>query len=133
MKKFTYRELTTILAALRHLQREMEESGMDNLIKQYPHFADVDPLSESDIDELCETMYSGLVCENKPCQNDVQLERYSELECFVKTIAKLDKSGDFEVLGTVMSNDDAVDTADRLISEARDMVPREVWGTQMPS
>ncbi|MES9981444.1 MAG: hypothetical protein ABW107_22255, partial [Candidatus Thiodiazotropha sp. 6PLUC5] len=77
MKNFNYRQLTTILASLRHLQREMEESSIDNIIKQYPHFADVDPLSESDIDELCETMYSGLVCVNKPCLNDDQYTRYT--------------------------------------------------------
>jgi hypothetical protein len=44
-------------------------------------------------------------------------------------IARLDTTEDFEQRGSVMENDDAVDTVDRLISEARDLVPREVWNS----
>jgi hypothetical protein len=132
MKKFSYRELTTILAGLRHLQNEMREHGQEQLIDQYLHFADVDPLSETDIDGLCEKMYSGNVCENPSC-NTENNQRLAELECYVNQVARLDKSEDLEVLGSVMENDDAVDTVDRLISEARDMLPREVWEKQLPS
>jgi hypothetical protein len=51
----------------------------------------------------------------------------SRFRQLIKMIARLDTTEDFEQRGSVMENEDAVDTVDRLISEARDLVPREVW------
>jgi hypothetical protein len=127
MRKFTYKELNTMLAALRHMQTDIEENGTDYLIATYPHFDDVDPLTAGEIDGLCEAMcvgHTGIV------ENDRLIDMMdvaSSYRQFVKLISRLDTSEDFERRESVMENDDAVDTVDRLISEARDLVPREVW------
>jgi hypothetical protein len=49
--ELTYRELSTILAGLRLLQETPthELTGMD-------HFVDCEPLSDEDIDDLCERL-----------------------------------------------------------------------------
>jgi hypothetical protein len=129
LRKFTYKELTTILAALRHLQNDIEENGTEDLIAMYPHFDDVDPLTASEIDGLCEAMYSGHA---GIVENDRLIDMMDDASRFrqlVKMIARLDTTEDFEQRGSVMENDDAVDTVDRLISEARNLVPREFWGS----
>jgi ribosomal protein L29 len=127
LRKFTYKELTTTLATLRHLQNDIEENGTEGLIATYPHFDDVDPLTVGEIDGLCEAMYSGHagIVENDRLIN--MMDDASRFRQLAKMIARLDTTEDFEQRGSVMENDDAVDTVDRLISEARDLVPREVW------
>ncbi len=47
----TYRELSTILAALRHFQKEPEW-----VQKSYPQFDEVQPLTDEQIDRLCEEL-----------------------------------------------------------------------------
>jgi hypothetical protein len=47
-------ELATVLAALRHFQRNTLE---DYRAKNYPeHFSDIEPLKDAEIDELCERL-----------------------------------------------------------------------------
>jgi hypothetical protein len=127
LRKFTYKELTTILAALRHLQKDLEKNGTVALTATYPHFYEVDPLTAGEINGLCEAMYSGHA---GIVENDRLIDMMDDASSFrqlVKMIARLDTTEDFERRGSVMENDDAVDTVDRLISEARGLVPREVW------
>jgi hypothetical protein len=47
----TYRQLSTVLAALRVFQEIPDEARAD-----MEHFEDVDPLTDPEIDELCESM-----------------------------------------------------------------------------
>ena len=49
------RELATVLAALRHWQRELERHGLD-WAQGFPHFADEPPLSMEEIDSLCDRL-----------------------------------------------------------------------------
>ena len=53
MRKLTYAELTTILAALRTAQEDRP------IFEQMDHFADVEPLSDEEIDALCEDLNCG--------------------------------------------------------------------------
>lgn len=50
---------------------------------------------------------------------------------FLKMMARLETTEDFEYRGACMENDDAVDTVDRLISEARDLLHRSEWDPAM--
>ena len=48
---FSYKELTTVLAALRNFQEMIPETRLE----AFPdHFSDVDPLSDSEIEALCQ-------------------------------------------------------------------------------
>jgi hypothetical protein len=123
---FTYKELNTILAALRQLQSDIEENGADDLIAAYPHFDDVGPLTAREINCLCEAMYSGHagIVENDRL-TDMMDDASSDRQ-WVKLIARHDTTEDFERRGSVMENNGAVDSINRLIPEASDLVPREV-------
>ena len=48
----TYRQLSTVLAALRIYQEEINNYGYDSL-KDRPHFVDVEPMTLDEIDILC--------------------------------------------------------------------------------
>jgi hypothetical protein len=52
----TSRQLATVLAALRLFQKER---GGFNRPEWYPHFADVKPLTDRQIDTLCERLNCG--------------------------------------------------------------------------
>ncbi|MEW8139536.1 MAG: hypothetical protein AB2761_20935 [Candidatus Thiodiazotropha endolucinida] len=56
-----YQVISTILAALRHFQNESNEIGIENLIARYPHFDDVDPLTDAELEELCELLNTGAI------------------------------------------------------------------------
>jgi hypothetical protein len=58
MYQLTDRDRATILAALRHWQATVNDGERD----VFPHFAeDVEPLSDADIDALCELMNAEAV------------------------------------------------------------------------
>jgi hypothetical protein len=58
INKFTDRDLATILAALRHWQATVNDDERN----AFPHFAeDIEPLSDEEIDALCELMNTGTV------------------------------------------------------------------------
>lgn len=48
--KFSYREIATILAALRYFQANID----DIALLEMTHFEDVEPLTSEEIDTLCE-------------------------------------------------------------------------------
>jgi hypothetical protein len=50
MKKLNDRELATVLAALRTAQEDRP------IFEQMPHFEDVEPLDDDEIDALCEEL-----------------------------------------------------------------------------
>ena len=49
------REHATVLAALRHWQQQLRQRG-NGLTSGYPQFAEERPLSENQIDQLCERL-----------------------------------------------------------------------------
>jgi hypothetical protein len=61
----TYAELSTILAALRMFQEELNAEGLDGYespthrVVAMPHFEDVGPLTSPEIDSLCERLNAG--------------------------------------------------------------------------
>lgn len=54
MKLLSYKQESTILAALRVFQEKME--GDAAFVFSMPHFDDVEPLTAEEIDELCGTL-----------------------------------------------------------------------------
>lgn len=59
INKFTDREIATILAALRHWQATVNDAERD----VFPHFyEDIEPLSDEEIDALCELMNTESEC-----------------------------------------------------------------------
>lgn len=60
MLKFTEKELTTMLAALRHFQDAQDDMEPEDLRNHFPHFGDgTEPLSNTEIDVLCERLNCG--------------------------------------------------------------------------
>jgi hypothetical protein len=58
MYQFTDHNLATILAALRHWQSTVNDAERD----AFPHFSeDIEPLSDAEIDALCELMNTETV------------------------------------------------------------------------
>jgi hypothetical protein len=58
MYQFTDHDLATILAALRHWQATVSDGERN----AFPHFAeDIEPLSDEEIDALCEVMNAETV------------------------------------------------------------------------
>ncbi len=49
------RELATMLAALRHWQQKLERGGLA-FADGFQHFADAEPLSVAEIDNLCDRL-----------------------------------------------------------------------------
>lgn len=60
----TVRETATALAALRMWQRELSRRG-EELTRHDLHFADVTPLTESEIDGLCQWLNLSETCEEE--------------------------------------------------------------------
>ena len=54
--KLSTRELTTVLAALRYMQGDMEEKGEETVTSDLSHIDNVEPLSLEEIDDLCERL-----------------------------------------------------------------------------
>jgi hypothetical protein len=55
--KVSYRELSTVLAALRLFQGEQDWDGQSRqTIREMPHFLDCEPLDNKEIDDLCERL-----------------------------------------------------------------------------
>jgi hypothetical protein len=54
--KLTLTELATVLAALRYWQRMTDEATRGNISE---HFDEEEPLTDDDIDELCEKLNVG--------------------------------------------------------------------------
>ncbi len=52
---FTARELPTVLAALRHWQQQLAREGFAFAVG-FPHFVDEEPLSNAEIDILCDRL-----------------------------------------------------------------------------
>lgn len=52
MSTLTYAQLSTLLAALRHWQTEVDYSER----LSYPHFDDVEPLNNDEIEQLCDLL-----------------------------------------------------------------------------
>ena len=51
----TYRELATVLVALRHWQQQLPRGGIA-FAEGFPHFTDETPLSVDEIDSLCDLL-----------------------------------------------------------------------------
>lgn len=52
--KLTYKELSQVLAALRHWQDDIGNLPTDTKRGMFPHFDDVSPMTNAQIDKLCE-------------------------------------------------------------------------------
>ena len=68
------KELTTVLAALRHWQETMTEDDRF----AWPHFLDCDPLANEEIDLLCENLSTEPI-PNRCCR-DRELQKNEGLE-----------------------------------------------------
>lgn len=58
---FTARELATVLAALRHWQQQLASGGLA-FADGFPHFVDEEPLSVTEIDNLCDRLNDIEAC-----------------------------------------------------------------------
>lgn len=106
--------------------KEMFESAYQFLVEQFredygrmckeesQHYADED--RQDVLDKLSDYQAA------EPLFHDAA--KYREL---IEQLARLDTQEDFESRGDVMENDDAVETLDRMIEQARDILPRKVW------
>jgi hypothetical protein len=59
---FNEQELAMVLAGLRCLQANYPEGGSLSMADEYPHFDEVEPLSDAEIEALCERIN----CESEP-------------------------------------------------------------------
>jgi hypothetical protein len=109
-------ETACVLSGLRLLQRSLNEGNMRDNLEITNHFTDDDleiPDAEY-IDDLCEQI-----------NFDGPPEDFKDKEDFIGIISRMIQDGE-EVEGQeepyVMSNDDAVETLNNLISQARELL-----------
>ena len=117
---------------------EAQQDQVDTAREYWEDRHDLDAPDEHEVlsdEAVCEAYFNNhetefWTSEVKEIQVDpVSIPAINELLTYIKMAARLDTSEDFDNRGDCMENDDAVNTVDRLISEARDLLHRSEWDT----